>query len=165
MTAPVDVFGVLSDIADIPLRYNPQIVFRPNRPATNLTSFTVDGVFRSAGGALYATSGVAVTPSAGGYFTNKLHPTSDLVDAEGGKGRITYTVSIVWTDPVEGRTARDFIEGLQISDTGGAIGSQIKTSLPGGLIWAGPDFPAQYRVPGNIWWDTDSENHDVWMET
>lgn len=163
MPGPVAVFGVLSDISDIPLKYNPQLVFRPDKPGTNLESFTIGGITRSAGGALYATGNVVATPSAGGYFTVDLHPTSDLAAADGSKGPIGYTVTIVWTDPLHGRTERDFIQGLQISEAGGTIGGQIKASLPGWFLWAGPTLPDRFNVPGNYWWNTTTD--DIWKVT
>ena len=160
MAGPVTVFGLLSDISDIPLKYNPRLIFTPNTTATNLESFTVGGVQRAAGGALYATGSVVATPSSGGYFTLDLHPTSDLVPAGRGEGPVSYNVRIEWLDPVRGDSSMDFIQGLQISDAGGTIGSQIKASLPGYFLWAGPTLPARFNVPGNYWWNTTTD--DIW---
>lgn len=160
MPGPVAVTGVLSEISDIPLKYNPRLIFRPNRTGTNLESFTIGGTLRSAGGALYATGNVMATPSSTGYFSVALHPTTDLVAADGSKDRITYTVTIEWTDPVGGRTERDFIQGLQISESGGSIGSMIDAALPGWFLWAGPSLPDRFNVPGNYWWNITTD--DIW---
>lgn len=160
MAGPVAVFGVLSEISDIPLKYNPRLIFTPNTTATNLESFSVGGTFRVGGGALYATGRVVATVGSSGYFTVDLHPTGDLVSADGGKGPVSYNVRIEWIDPVRGESSMDFIQGLQVSESGGAIGTQIKTSLPGYFLWAGPSLPARFNVPGNYWWNTTTD--DIW---
>lgn len=160
MAGPVAVFGVLSDISDIPLKYNPRLVFTPNTAATNLEAFTVPGFSRTGGGALYATGSVVATVGSSGYFSVDLHPTGDLVPAEGGRGPVSYNVRIEWIDPVRGKSSMDFIQGLQVSESGGAIGTQIKTSLPGWFLWAGPTLPAHFNVSGNYWWNTDTD--DIW---
>lgn len=160
MAGPVAVFGVLSDISDIPLKYNPRLIFTPNTTATNLEAFTVPGFSRTAGGALYATGSVVADVGSSGYFSADLHPTGDLVPAGRSEGPVSYNVRIEWLDPVHGQSSMDFIQGLQVSESGGAIGAQIQASLPGYLLWAGPTLPARFNVPGNYWWNTTTD--DIW---
>lgn len=160
MPGPVAVYGVLSELTDIPLSANPELIFYPSQPATNIESFSVGSLTRTAGGALYATKGARTTPGSSGYFTIDLHPTSDLSPANRGAGPVTYSVRIEWNDSSGSRTGMDIIRGLQVTEAGGAIGAMLKTSLPGWILWAGPTLEPQYNTPGNYWWNTDTD--DIW---
>lgn len=150
-----NVVGALSDISDVPLKYNPRLVFYPDRPATNAKSFTTaGGTYRAAGGALYATGEVTVTPSSTGSFSVDLHPTTDML---GHGGEATYNVRIEWIDENSQSHFIDVITGLVVPAAGGTIGGLLDASPGAQLVWVGSTPPPIIRK-GVRWLYTGTTN-------
>lgn len=149
------VTGVLSDISDIPLSANPEIVFYPSSPATNAASYNVGGTTRAAGGSLFGTKEVRVTPTTTGFFTATLHPSTNLLAF--GDTPATYTVRIEWNEPSGNRTGQDIITGLVVTGAGGTIGALIDGSPGAQLVWVSTSAPKNPRK-GTRWLYTGTTN-------
>lgn len=149
------VTGVLSDISDVPLTANPIIVFYPDRPGTNATSYTAPGgTERAAGGSIFATAEVRATPSGTGFFTVNLFPSSGML---GVGGEVKYNARLEWLDAGGKGNFIDVITGLVVPPSGGTIGNLLAASPGASLIWVGATAPPNTRR-GTRWLYTGTTN-------